>query len=257
MYSIGQISMILGVSTRTLRYYDNIGLLKPEYINSQNGYRFYNKKQIGHIKKILKLKDAGLSLNEIKNIFLETNNKKYNEILEKRSEIIKKEIEELKKMLFNLDKLKNKDEKENNCKDNNFEIKTRDLLPFRAIFKDKILNIKNVGELVGELYEEVSKQGLKSLDSHFIKYNRRDCNLDNADIRLFIPIESEGFEGSIYIEGGKYLSVTVYSIAQKEQGYQSIIDWINENKIEVEESPLEKYFIKDGIFNIEILFKIK
>ena len=45
MYSIRELSEIAGVSARTLRYYDQIGLLKPAYTN-EAGYRFYGEQEI-------------------------------------------------------------------------------------------------------------------------------------------------------------------------------------------------------------------
>ncbi|KEI74127.1 hypothetical protein AL714_03225 [Clostridium botulinum] len=66
MYTIGQLALILKVSTRTLRHYDDIGLLKPYCINEENGYRYYEQEQISLAKNIMKLKGYGLALEEIK-----------------------------------------------------------------------------------------------------------------------------------------------------------------------------------------------
>lgn len=44
-YSIKQLSQLAGVSARTLRYYDEIGLLKPSH-TSEAGYRFYGKTEL-------------------------------------------------------------------------------------------------------------------------------------------------------------------------------------------------------------------
>ena len=44
-YSINRLAKLAGISTRTLRYYDEIGLLKPKRISS-NGYRVYGKKEV-------------------------------------------------------------------------------------------------------------------------------------------------------------------------------------------------------------------
>ena len=44
-YTIKKLSALAGVSTRTLRYYDEIGILKPARINS-SGYRIYGEKEI-------------------------------------------------------------------------------------------------------------------------------------------------------------------------------------------------------------------
>ncbi|APR00136.1 MerR family transcriptional regulator [Clostridium botulinum] len=73
MYTIGQLALILKVSTRTLRHYDDIGLLKPYCINEENGYRYYEQEQISLAKNIMKLKGYGLALEEIKKIIANSN----------------------------------------------------------------------------------------------------------------------------------------------------------------------------------------
>lgn len=56
-----------GISTRTLRYYDEIELLSPERISS-NGYRIYGQSQVDLLQQILFFRELGLSLEEIKEI---------------------------------------------------------------------------------------------------------------------------------------------------------------------------------------------
>ena len=46
MLSIGEFSKICKVSTKTLRYYDEIGLINPSKINQENGYRYYSIEQL-------------------------------------------------------------------------------------------------------------------------------------------------------------------------------------------------------------------
>ena len=46
MLSIGEFSNICKVSTKTLRYYAEIGLLEPSVINPENGYRYYSAEQL-------------------------------------------------------------------------------------------------------------------------------------------------------------------------------------------------------------------
>jgi len=53
------------VSGRLLRYYDEIGLLSPEYTDPQSGYRYYSARQLSRLNRILVLKDLGLSLDQI------------------------------------------------------------------------------------------------------------------------------------------------------------------------------------------------
>ena len=65
MLTIGQMSKVCGVSVKTLRHYDKIGLLKPQRIDEINGYRYYEDAQIGTMLLIGRLKRYGFSLMEI------------------------------------------------------------------------------------------------------------------------------------------------------------------------------------------------
>lgn len=68
MLKIGDFSKIARVSIRMLRYYDQIGLLKPAYIDVASGYRSYSIDQLQRLNRIIFLKDIGFSLNEITNL---------------------------------------------------------------------------------------------------------------------------------------------------------------------------------------------
>ena len=92
MYKIGDFSKATNTPIKTLRYYDEIDLLKPSYIDYFTGYRYYEKNQINIIKEIKALKDINLSLKEIKK-YLETRD--MNIILEKEKEF-KMKIEAIK-----------------------------------------------------------------------------------------------------------------------------------------------------------------
>lgn|GEM_PF-3727225 len=65
LYSIGRLSKTANVSIDTIRYYGDIGLLKPAYI-SDTGYRYYADEQAAALARIKELKSFGFSLNEIK-----------------------------------------------------------------------------------------------------------------------------------------------------------------------------------------------
>ncbi len=65
MFRIGDFSKIAQVSGRLLRYYDEIGLLSPEFTDPQTGYRYYSAQQLPRLNHILVLKELGLSLEQI------------------------------------------------------------------------------------------------------------------------------------------------------------------------------------------------
>jgi len=65
MFRIGEFSQIARVSGRLLRYYDSIGLLRPDRIDPQTGYRYYSAGQLPQLNRILALKELGLTLDQI------------------------------------------------------------------------------------------------------------------------------------------------------------------------------------------------
>ena len=67
MYKIGEFSELTGLSTKTLRYYDEIDLLKPSKIDQFTNYRYYGEEELYLYRKIEKLKRIGFTLDEIKN----------------------------------------------------------------------------------------------------------------------------------------------------------------------------------------------
>lgn len=65
MFKIGEFSKLTQVSIRMLRYYDEMGLLKPEKTDKFTGYRLYSVQQISSLNKIIFLRDLGFNAAEI------------------------------------------------------------------------------------------------------------------------------------------------------------------------------------------------
>lgn len=65
MLKIGDFSALAQVSIKTLRFYDQMGLLQPAHIDSATGYRYYSASQLSRLHRILALKDFGFSLEQI------------------------------------------------------------------------------------------------------------------------------------------------------------------------------------------------
>ena len=69
MYTVKQLSTLAGVTPRTLHYYDQIGLLKPESIG-ENGYRYYGDKSALRLQQILFYRELGFSLESIRDVII-------------------------------------------------------------------------------------------------------------------------------------------------------------------------------------------
>ncbi|MBC1562084.1 MerR family transcriptional regulator [Listeria booriae] len=66
-YTVQKLAKLAGVSTRTLRYYDEIGILKPARINS-SGYRIYGQNEVDRLQQILFYREMNVGLDKIKAI---------------------------------------------------------------------------------------------------------------------------------------------------------------------------------------------
>lgn len=65
MFKIGEFSKISLVPVKTLRYYDEIGLLRPAHVDDFTGYRYYAIEQLPRLNRILALKELGFSLEQV------------------------------------------------------------------------------------------------------------------------------------------------------------------------------------------------
>mgnify|MGYP003288571563 CR=1 FL=1 len=92
MYKIGDFSKMSKTTIKTLRYYEKEGLLIPAYIDPNTSYRYYESSQLTDLTKLISLRQAGLSINDIKEI-LNGNDAKV--IFENRKKEIEKELNTL------------------------------------------------------------------------------------------------------------------------------------------------------------------
>ena len=89
---IKEFAGLTGVSVRTLHYYDEIGLLKPYYVDEQNGYRFYDETSLERMQEILFYRELDFPLKSIAEILASPNYDKQKALAEqKRLLTLKKE----------------------------------------------------------------------------------------------------------------------------------------------------------------------
>ncbi len=87
-----------GVSVRTLHYYDEIGLLKPFFVDEENGYRYYGEKEAERMQEILFYRELDFTLKQIKEIISSTTYDKTEALKEQKTLLILKK-ERLEKVI--------------------------------------------------------------------------------------------------------------------------------------------------------------
>lgn len=97
-----KLGKLAGISTRTLRYYDEIGLLKPARINS-SGYRIYGSAEIDKLQQILFYRELGVNLDQIKEIMTSDTFDRSIALKEHREKLLEKRTQ-LDLLIANVDK---------------------------------------------------------------------------------------------------------------------------------------------------------
>lgn len=96
LFSTGEFARRANVTVRTIRYYEKMGLIKPEKIG-KNGYRYYGEQEFARLQRILTLKMLGFSLEEIREFSLNEKNKDYlQQSFQLQLSLVRKKIEHLK-----------------------------------------------------------------------------------------------------------------------------------------------------------------
>ena len=101
-YTVQKLAQMAGVSTRTLRYYDEIGILKPARINS-SGYRIFGQAEVDRLQQILFYRELGVSLDSIKEIVTAPSFNGAQALREHREKLLEKR-EQLDLLIFNVEK---------------------------------------------------------------------------------------------------------------------------------------------------------
>ena len=69
LFSIGQTAKLFNMNIRTLRYYDQIGLLEPGFVNDETGYRYYSSAQFERLNTIKYLRALDVPIERIATFF--------------------------------------------------------------------------------------------------------------------------------------------------------------------------------------------
>ena len=161
MFKIGDFSRLSHVSIRMLRHYDKLGLLTPDKIDDETGYRYYLASQIKTINKIQKLRAMGFSLAVTKEILCSEDN-----IDEIKTHFAIRE-EELQEELLNL-------QMQNNLLEDALELLREDVIKmdYNVMLKEiperNVISVRGVipgyeneGILWDKIQKEMVKQSIK------------------------------------------------------------------------------------------------
>jgi len=252
MYKIGLFSTIGKVTIKALHYYDEVGLLKPERIDEENGYRYYSTEQLFKLHQIISLKQIGFSIEDIKSII---NGQNIDEIIDKR----KTEIENM--LSYTSEQL---------SRINHYILEMREkVMNYSAVLKELpecivyskrmiVPNYNSYFKLIPEIGDEIkaSNPTLKCRipEYCFIVYHDGEYKDKDIDIEYCEAVNEFGKETK-NIKFKKIESVLAVTVMHKGsyntlgKAYAYIFKWIEDNGYTISDKPRESYI--DGIWNKE------
>jgi len=270
--SIGEFSKICGVSTKTLRYYDEIGLINPDEINAESGYRYYSIDQLKRMLYINRLKSYHFSLEEIK-AMLELEEDQSEEMLfsalkHKRNEMQEKLkafeylVKQLSHDIANLEKgmpiMSYLDD---------IEVQLVETKPINILFKRQIMSSDDYssgyGNYFNKLYEKIATEQLTLLGKPMTIYHSPEFNPTGNDTEFAIPI-AESVKGTRDLPGSLCAkSVLKGAYPELTSVYANLMKWIEDEGYELILPPYEIY-ITDPVqanspeeYMTEVYFPVK
>ncbi|UHA73395.1 MerR family transcriptional regulator [Paenibacillus sp. 481] len=250
MLSIGEFSKICEVSTKTLRYYDEVGLIKPDEINPDNGYRYYSIKQLKKMLFINRLKSYHFSLEEIKAI-LEWDADLSDEQLcsalnRKRSELqVKLSALEYTLHQMNQDILALGQGIPIMTYLDHIQVELVETEPINILYTRQKLSrddyVAGYGTYFSRLYEKVATQQLTLRGTPMTIYHSTEYNPAGNDTEFAIPIE-EAVKGTRDLSGGLCAkSVLKGAYSELTSVYAKLREWVEHEGYDIVKSPYEVY----------------
>ena len=243
-FSIGEVSKLFDINKKTLRYYDEIDLFKPSFVNKENKYRYYTLDQFQHLETIKYLKELGLSLEKIKHHLNNINSQEVINSLQAQDEFIDQKISELQLIKH---KINNKIE----------QIKNSTRSDLINVIREVDFEERQAARLRHSIktdYDiELSLRKLIKMSDNkiFLTYGLVGISIAREDLlkgqfdeykSIFVMIEEEKYDENLIktFQKGSYVCIRFKGIHKDAPPYyKKLINYINEQGYEVLDDSLE------------------
>lgn len=249
MLSIGEFSKLSKVTPNTLRYYDEIGLLKPTQVNEDNGYRFYDTSQLHIIVLINKLKLYAFSLEEIADVLKNPyDNGILLSLLRKKQWTMKENAKNLEFALHQLNNDMLNLERGMTIMSylENIEVNLINKEPENILYFREMMSTDDYGKYIGKLYERIVADKLTVTGApitvfHHESHNDAQFNPENYDNEIAMPIK-EKVEGTRELPGGMHIKATLKGpYSGLTSVYAKLRQWVEDNGYEGASEAYEVY----------------
>jgi len=235
MIRIGDFSKLSRVTVKTLRYYDEVGLLKPASVDQLTGYRYYTYDQLPRLNRILALKDLGFSLDEISRLLADDlTPEQMRGMLKLRQAEIRQQVRDETERLARIDARLSQIEQEH--KMTKYDIITKKVPPLKvASLRDVVPRPPDQGRLWHELEAYLASQHVHPVSPCLSLYHDDEYKEQDWDIEVCEPIDGD-LQGTERVKvrelaGADTMACVVYHgpFVTIGEAYDALLKWIGEN----------------------------
>ena len=231
MLKIGEFSSLVHVSIRTLRHYDEIGLLLPAHVDAASGYRYYSASQLPRLYRILALRDLGFPLDRIGEALAEgISAEALRGMLLLRQAEQEKQVEEETERLRRLQAVIQLIETDGRVR---HDVVLKDVAPqWIASLREPIPAYRFVGQLIGRLHGLLSPLGVEGLGVgllHDREYKEEDVDVE-AGLYLQDPIEANPPLCCYQLPAATVASIVHHGAFNRiGEAYTDLLAWVEAN----------------------------
>ena len=252
MIKIGDFARLSQVSVVTLRYYDEMDLLKPVKVDTLTGYRFYSADQLPRLNRILALKDLGFSLEQIRLMLADglTSEQLRGMLTLQRQEVEKRlagEQQRLQRIEARLRQIELED------KMPKYDVVIKNT-PAMLVASQRVTIPTNdqvpqyLGAAYMEVYDYVREQGAKDIGPCFALWHSPAEVYENEDAEAIVPID-RSLRGTERVRVYELPSTQVAAVVHQgdfedfTQGHAALLEWIDANGYQIV-GPYREIYIK-------------
>lgn len=239
MLKIGVFSKLSRISIRMLRHYDEMGLLKPQTIDSFSGYRYYSEAQLPIAERITSLKNMGFSLTAIKEIMENFDDSKaLSQFLSVKKAEVLEEAEDIKQRLILLETTITKLRKDGTAMTYSVSLKE---LPERyvASVRQIIPSYQHEGQLWGILMQETAPLQIQDGDPCYTLAIFHDGEHKESDVDVEVQKSVKGTYPNTQHVVFKTVPATLIASATYQGSYdkvgqvnEAVANWVQDNEYE-------------------------
>ncbi|MBN2387888.1 MAG: MerR family transcriptional regulator [Anaerolineales bacterium] len=239
MIRIGDFSKLSRVSIKTLRYYDEVNLLKPVEVDRFTGYRYYEFDQLPRLHRILAFKDLGFSLEEIGRLLEEDLSvEQMRGMLKLRQAEIRQQVQQEAERLERVELWLRRIEQEDFMSKYDVVIKKAAAIQVASV-RGVVPTPPEQGGLWNELEDYLARQRVHPVGPCFTLYHNEDEPEHDWDLEVCEPIAdamAASRKVKVYsLPAVETLACTVHAgpFVTVGEAYDAIGKWIDENGYQV------------------------